>query len=104
MNNTNENEETRVSIPSIPGTQAGNEEGSAPSRGASMVNTIAQEFQQFMWTHGISTMNNAKRQRLFKRLASGCIEVPARENDVGNASNVSPIENDDQIFEIFKQI
>ncbi len=65
MNNTNENKETRVSIPSIPGTQAGNENGSAPSRGASTVDTIARDFQQFKWTHGISTMNNNKRKRLF---------------------------------------
>ncbi len=103
MNNFNKNEETRVSILSGLGTQAGNEEGSALSRGASTVDTIAQKFQQFMWTHGISTMNNTERQHLFERLATKQtpdIEVPARGDDVGNASNLSPIENDDTVREL----
>ncbi len=50
-------------------------------------------------------MNNAKRQRLFKRLATmqpPDIEVPARGNDVGNgdASNVSPIKNHNTVGEL----
>ncbi len=44
-----------------------------------------------MWTLRISTMDNAKRQRLFKRLAmmqSPDIEVPAQADDARNASTI----------------
>mmetsp|Transcript_16581 Transcript_16581/g.34696 ORF Transcript_16581/g.34696 Transcript_16581/m.34696 type:complete len:87 (+) Transcript_16581:41-301(+) len=84
MNNPNINEET--SMPSIRGTHEGSGNGSGPTRGASAVNTIAREFQQFMWTHGITTMDNAERQKLFERLAMvqpPDIEIPARETAMG---------------------
>ncbi len=101
MNNLNENDE----IPSLPVTHEGSERGSGPSRGANTVDTIAREFQQFMWTHGITTLSNAERQRLFERLATmqpPDIEVPARGNGAGNgnASNISLIENDDTVGEL----
>ncbi len=101
MNNLNENDE----IPSLPETREGNERGSRTSRGANTVDTIAREFQQFMWTHGITTLSNAERQRLFERLAMmqpPDIEVPARGNGAGNgnASNISPIENDGTVGEL----
>ncbi len=58
--NINKRERTRISIPGE--NQEENAAGGLQSPGASAEDTIIQEFQQFMWTHRITTMDNAKRR------------------------------------------